>query len=311
MANLIAEGQHQYPGHARASAQKIPASHRLSRDEEHELAGLIATGDIDARNRLVQANLGLVVTIAREFQGRGRELDDLIGEGNLGLIRAAKDYKSQFGTRFSTYASYWINQSIRYALINTTSTIRLPVHMIRLLAKWRRTEQALAGERVMPPSCEEIASALCLSETQKTLVAKARRALSLRPGMGVALEFRCSATGESRSGDVAIEATVEAHEDRRMLLQHVRRLEKRECTVLKLRYGLEEEVPLTLNQIGTRLGVSRECVRKIEVGALRKLRNDHGDRAIPPKIGISSPAETWGGLHIHGKLLKSSRQASV
>src|SRR5262245_62413090 len=115
----------------------------LSAAEERALAEAIARGDREARSRMIQANLRLVVKIARDYLGRGMVLDDLIGEGNVGLIRAAEDYDPRFGTRFSTYASYWIKQSIRHALINTTATIRLPAHMVNLLTKWRRSERAL------------------------------------------------------------------------------------------------------------------------------------------------------------------------
>ena len=120
----------------------INQSGLLSAVEERVLADAIARGDRDARSRMIQANLRLVVKIAREYLGRGMVLDDLIGEGNVGLIRAAEDYDPRFGTRFSTYASYWIKQAIRHALINTTATIRLPAHMIGLLTRWRRAERA-------------------------------------------------------------------------------------------------------------------------------------------------------------------------
>ena len=228
--------------------------HRLSQDEEYELAGLIANGDSDARNSLVQANLGLVIKIASDFQGRGLDLDDLISEGNLGLIRAAEEFDPRFGTRFSTYAAYWIKQSIRHALINTTSTIRLPAHMIGLLTKWRRAERALARERGETPSFEEVASVLGLSENQKMLVRHARQALRFTLGSSEAL---------GPSG----EATLEADDERRILFKRMQHLEERECTVLALRYGLEGEEPLTLKEIGRRLGITREWVRKIEIRA--------------------------------------------
>ena len=116
---------------------------------------------------MIQANLRLVVKIAREYTGRGMVLEDLIGEGNLGLIRAAEDYDPRFGTRFSTYASYWIKQAIRHALINTTATIRLPAHMIGLLLRWRCAERALSRERGCMPSFDEVAAHLGLTEAQK------------------------------------------------------------------------------------------------------------------------------------------------
>ena len=115
--------------------QEIKDDALLSASEERELAGAIARGDEAARRRMIEANLRLVVKIARDYVGRGIALDDLIGEGNLRLIRATKEFDPRFGTRFSTYASYWIMQAIRHALINTTATIRLPVHMVGLLTK--------------------------------------------------------------------------------------------------------------------------------------------------------------------------------
>src|SRR5271165_4689291 len=151
----------------------------LSAAEERDLAEAIARGDRDARSRMIEANLRLVVKIARDYLGRGMLIDDLIGEGNLGLIRAAEDFDPGFGTRFSTYASYWIKQSIRHALINTTSTIRLPAHMIGLLTRWRRAEQVLRRERGSVPSFDDVALVLGLSECQKMLVANARQALRL------------------------------------------------------------------------------------------------------------------------------------
>ena len=152
----------------------------LTAAEECTLAEAIARGDKDARSRMIQANLRLVVKIARDYVGRGMILEDLIGEGNLGLIRAAEEFQPRFGTRFSTYAAYWIKQSIRHALINTTSTIRLPAHMVGLLTKWRRSERALCRELGRTPSFNEVASHLGLSETQKFLVAKALQARQLK-----------------------------------------------------------------------------------------------------------------------------------
>jgi RNA polymerase primary sigma factor len=138
----------------------------LSASEERSLAEAIASGDRDARARMIQANLRLVVKIAREYVGRGLVLDDLIGEGNLGLIRATEEFDPRFGTRFSTYASYWIKQAIRHALINTTATIRLPAHMVGLLTKWRRAERALTREFGCAPTNEQVAVSLGLTNSQ-------------------------------------------------------------------------------------------------------------------------------------------------
>ena len=120
-----------------------PRQHRLSQDEVRALATRIADGDREARNLLVQANLGLVWRVARNYVGRGLMMDDLVGEGNLGLIRAAEEFDPLVGTHFSTYATFWIKESILSALMNTTATIRVPAHMFRLLIKWSRTERSL------------------------------------------------------------------------------------------------------------------------------------------------------------------------
>src|SRR4051812_15360934 len=140
------------PHHLQGYYRDISQVCLLSAEEERELAEAISRGDRDARSRLIQANLRLVVKIARDYVGRGMGLEDLIGEGNLGLIRAAEEYDPRFGTRFSTYASYWIKQAIRHALTNTTATIRLPAHMVTLLSKWRRAERRAPPQGKPPPT---------------------------------------------------------------------------------------------------------------------------------------------------------------
>ncbi len=155
---------------------EIQRGELLTAAEETALAAAIARGDASARTRMIQSNLRLVVRIARDYVGRGLSLDDLIGEGNLGLIRAAEEFDPAFGTRFSTYASYWIKQAIRHALTNTTATIRLPSHMVNLLAKWRRAERSLARELGQAPTEEQIAVQLGLTDAQLELVRKAKLA---------------------------------------------------------------------------------------------------------------------------------------
>ena len=147
---LTAESNHHYLGQTPASVHNVSVRRQSSSYEGDELSGPHVGSDREARDRLVQANLGLVVTIARQFLRRGLELDDLIGEGNLGLIRAAEDFDPRFGTRFSTYAAYWIKEAIRRALNNTTATIRLPAHMVGRLTKWRRAERTLMRKRAAP-----------------------------------------------------------------------------------------------------------------------------------------------------------------
>jgi RNA polymerase primary sigma factor len=270
------------------SAPEVPACRGgLSTQEEHDLAARIADGDREARNLLVLANLGLVGTIARGFLGRGLPYEDLVAEGSLGLMRGAEEFDPRFGTRFSTYAAYWIREAIRRALMNTTSTIRLPVHMVGLLTRWRRAERALRREAGRAPSFDEIASSLQLSEAQQTLVSRALNARRLRLessyGAGASEHLFSEITDRHGSAD----EPAEAEEDRCAVWRLMGQLDARERAILTLRYGLEGELPLTLKEIGRRLGVTREWVRKLEVRALRKLAEwqRYGGDSPSPAIG--------------------------
>ena len=243
----------------------------LSGAEECALAEAIKAGDKDARARMIRANLRLVVKIARDYGGRGMTLDDLIGEGNLGLIRAAEDFDPRFGTRFSTYASYWIKQAIRHALTNTTATIRLPAHMVTLLSKYRKAERSLTRELGQSPTFDQVAVTLGLSDAQRVLVEQARRASQLRLEGGDDEGWSPDEAGDHREGP---DAAVEAADERRHLLGRLDRLDARERTIVSLRFGLDGDDPMTLKEVGRRLGVTREWVRKIEVRAVRKLDDD-------------------------------------
>ncbi|QDV36031.1 sigma-70 family RNA polymerase sigma factor [Tautonia plasticadhaerens] len=248
----------------------------LTADEEVELARGVKAGDEDARSRLIRANLRLVVKVARDFEGRGLALEDLVGEGNLGLIRAAMEFDPRFGTRFSTYASHWIKQAIRHALITTTATIRLPAHMVGLLTKWRRAERAYLREFGHAPSFEHLAVSLGLSEAKRRMVEQALLACRLMPGSGGEAD-EGGALDEAAAPHEAPGMSMEVDDDRRDLLRRLERLDDRERTILTLRFGLEGREPMTLKEIGRRLGVTREWVRKIEVRAVRKL-----DDVTPP-----------------------------
>ena len=242
----------------------------LSAADERSLAEAIARGDRDSRDRMIRSNLRLVVKIARGFLGRGLSLDDLIGEGNLGLIRATSEFDPRFGTRFSTYASYWIKEAIRYALINTTATIRLPAHVVGLLTRWRRAEQALTRKLGCPPTTDQIAASFPLTDSRKAMVGTALQARQLRPEGGGGND------GESWSPAKldAPDASLEADDERRDLLRRLDRLDARGRAVLALRFGLEGGLPLTLKEVGRRMGITREWVRKIEIRAVRKLGDD-------------------------------------
>jgi RNA polymerase primary sigma factor len=273
------------------ASEYSPHCEILSGDEEVYLAGLIAGGDKQARNRLIQSNLRLVTKIAREFLGRGLSLDDLVGEGNLGLIRASEQFDPSFGTRFSTYARIRIKEAIQSALINTAATIRVPAHMVKLLVKFRRAERALYGKSGRLPGIEEVASILGLTDVQREMLIKARLASQLRREGAAASQAFCSSTNEPILWHEPPGAAIEADEEWNRLLRRMERLDSREHAIVSLRFGLGGEPPLTLNQIAQRLGLNKEWIRKLTTKAIRKL-DDGGDaRALSARGQIRREGE--------------------
>lgn len=258
----------------------------LSAEEETTLAEAIARGDAEARTRMIRANLRLVVRISREYVGRGLTLDDLIGEGNLGLIRATQEFNPSFGTRFSTYAGYWIKQAIRHALTNTTATIRLPAHMVGVLTKWRRAERALSRELGQPPTDEQVAVQLGLTDAQIEMVRRARRANRLQLESGLVGDGQPWNPDEAADDREAAESSMAAQDERTHLLRRLDRLEDRERMIVSLRFGLDGNRPMTLKEIGLRIGVTREWVRKIELRAVEKMEGEFGP--ILPRKPVTS-----------------------
>jgi len=243
----------------------------LTAKEETELATAIAHGDERARDRMVRANLRLVVNIARGYAGKGLGLQDLIEEGNLGLLRAVEGFDPKMGTRFSTYASYWIKQSIKRALINNGKTIRIPAYMVELLSKWRRASARLNEELGRSPTQEETARMLGLPKKKLPIIRKAIHINNNIP------QSDQSDSGWSL-GDLLTDERVKAPDEAMLdhdILKHamelLQSLDDREATVLKLRFGLDGHEPHTLKEIGAELGLTRERVRQIEVEALRRL----------------------------------------
>ena len=243
----------------------------LTPQDEQDLAVAIGEGDLRARDRMVRANLRLVVNIARGYTGKGLGLQDLIEEGNLGLLRAVEGFDPAMGTRFSTYASYWIKQSIKRALINTAKTIRIPAYMVELLSKWRRASARLAEELGRTPSPEEIARVLGLPRKKLPIIKKAIRIHNLTPQTDQA-EAGWS-LGEMIMDERVLnpEDQLVANDNLSHVLQQLERMDQREATVLRMRFGLNDNEPRTLKEIGETLGLTRERVRQIETEALGKL----------------------------------------
>jgi RNA polymerase primary sigma factor len=251
--------------------REIDQTALLTAEEERELAYRIQVGDVEARDRMTRANLRLVVNIARSYTGKGLSLPDLIEEGNLGLLRAVEGFDPSMNTRFSTYASYWIKQSIKRALVNTAKTIRIPVHMVELLAKWHRASVQLQEELGRPPTPEEIGRKVGLPKKKVASIQKAIRVTAAppqtdQPDEGWSIEEMLM-DGRSRSP----ESELVESDDRMQVQDLLRKMDPREAAVLRMRFGLDDEEPKTLKEIGERLGLTRERVRQIESEALLKL----------------------------------------
>ncbi len=251
--------------------REINETKLLTADDEKLLANAIADGDVRARDRMVRANLRLVVNIARGYTGKGLGLQDLIEEGNLGLLRAVEGFDPSVGTRFSTYASYWIKQSIKRALINSAKTIRIPAYMVELLSKWRRASARLNDELARSPTAEEVARLLGLPRRKLPIVKKAIQIYNLTP------QTDQSEAGWSL-GEMVMDERMRTPDDELVendilsrVMEMLHELEPREATVLRMRFGLHETEPHTLKEIGEQLGLTRERVRQIETEALKKL----------------------------------------
>jgi RNA polymerase primary sigma factor len=241
----------------------------LDAEQERNLAYRIQEGDTEARDHMVRANLRLVVNIARGYTGKGLGLQDMIEEGNLGLLRAVEGFDPSMNTRFSTYASYWIKQSIRRGVINSGKTIRFPAYMVELMTKWRRATAALREELGRAPTEEEVARRLHLPMKKLGIIKKALRIHNAAPqgeddwSLAQSLEDDRAPNPGCAMGQA---------DDLQQIEDLLARMDGREASILRLRFGLDGENPMTLKAIGDRLGLTRERVRQIEMKALAELR---------------------------------------
>jgi len=245
----------------------------LTPEEEIELAKRIEQGDKEAREKMIRANLRLVVSIARRYAYLGMPLLDLVEEGNLGLIKAVEKYDYRKGYRFSTYASWWIRQSITRALANQGKLVRVPIYMTELLQKYKKVVNELTQSLGRAPRLREIAKAMKLPVEK----VKELRRMSQVPA---SLDMPISDEGVGQlldlikpEGDLSTDKDIDEMIQRERVAHLVENLSPREATILKLRFGLEDGVPRTLEETGKYLGLTRERIRQIEAAALRKLRD--------------------------------------
>ena len=246
---------------------------RLTADEEKELSVLALAGDQNAINKLIECNLLLVVSVAKKYHGCGLPLLDLIQEGNLGLMKAAKKYDGTKGFRFSTYATYWIRQTIARALGDSSRTIRIPANMVELISKIKKASGKLAQELDRQPTEQEIADELGME------IDKIQAALDIAQ-VSTSLDVPIDDDGEVCMGDLIADSTATNaitdlidEANAKIINDVLDTLSVREADILRMRFGINTIKPMTLEEVGSHYGLSKERIRQIESNALRKLRN--------------------------------------
>jgi RNA polymerase primary sigma factor len=254
----------------------------LTPDEEKTLGWrIINDGCLQSKERMIKANLRLVIAISKNYVNRGLTLPDLIEEGNIGLIRAVEGFDPAQGARFSTYASWWIKQAIKRTLINAVQPIHIPAYMVELIARWKDTSRKFEEKHGRSPSLQELSKEMKLPVKKLVIIrraVKAYQAPSQAPlgEDGVAMDFG-DLFEDTRGKQPDREAS--ENEDFKIILKLLDSIDERDARVLRLRFGLEGHEPLTLKQIGEIVGLTRERVRQIEVEALRRLNQQlHDDK---------------------------------
>ena len=257
----------------------------MTPEEEKELARRVQEGDAQAREHMIRANLRLVVSIAKNYVNLGLSFLDLIEEGNIGLMKAVERFDPEKNCRFSTYATWWIKQSIRRALINTVKTVRIPAYMVELVSRWKSMALELTFRLGRQPTESEVAEELGIPAENWNIVRRTVQTASTGISQGPDLELAASELLEDTDGVTPDEEFFQSYEVQR-LRELLDSIDEREAAVLKMRYGLEGMETMTLKEIGKRIGVTRESVRQIEGKALRKLQE-----ILVKDFGIEGPVK--------------------
>lgn len=258
----------------------------LTKEQEYELALKIGEGDEQARDLMIKSNLGLVISVAKKFLGRGLSFDDLIMEGNIGLIKAVEKFKPKKGFRFSTYAIWWIRQTIERGILNSGRVVRLPIHISENLYKYTRAVKEVTGEIKREPNFSEVAGHMGIKEK------KLEKILGLI-GNIYSLDAPYSQNGDEDDANMSFSNLIKADENATSPFDILDRIETLnllnkwlfnladiERKVIFLRYGLNYEKPWTLNEVGLIFGLTKERIRQIEVKSLKKLRKMAADAGL-------------------------------
>ncbi|BCR05096.1 RNA polymerase sigma-38 factor, stationary phase [Desulfuromonas versatilis] len=282
------EQEHQYDDHSddaiKLYLKEIQKTNLLTAEEERELARRISQGDKSARDRMIESNLRLVVKIAKRYMNRGLPFLDLIEEGNMGLIKAVERFKLSKECRFSTYATWWIRQSIERALVNQSRTIRLPVHVSDDINKLIKISRELVHKFNREPQVNELAEAMGVQPSYvRRLMVLVKKTYSIEHPMGENNDYSLMDTIEDPSA-VDPSTLIEDLNKYAHVAEWLGTLSENEREILTLRFGLDDREPQTLDTIGRRFGVTRERIRQIEAKSLEKLRKIREEKSA---VGIA------------------------